>query len=94
MRTLFSKEYLYWLEINAPLTHARLKYLRELQIFLHGRVYSLGFQYAGMSAFGRLAQDTVEMIRRTDEQIKEIYIIVIYPYINRAPRTNRVCTCK
>ena len=63
-----------------PLTHSGLKYLKELGTFLHDRVYSIGFHCAGESVFERLPQDTIEMIRRTDEQIKEIYnnYIVLY----------------
>ena len=80
MPTFFPREYLYWLETNAPLTYSGLIFLKELGTFLHDRVYSLGLRYVGETVFERLSQDTITLVRRIVEQIIEIYnnYIVLY----------------
>ena len=62
------------------MTYARLKFLKELETCLHDRAYSLGFRYIGEIEFERLPKDTITLVRRIDEQIKEIYnnYIVLY----------------
>ena len=55
------------------MTYSRLKFLKELETFLHDRLYSLGYRYVGEIEFERLPHDTITIIRRIDEQIKDIY---------------------
>ena len=73
MPIFFPFEYLRWLGTNAPLTYSRLMFLKELETFLHDRVYSLGFRYVGDVEFERLSHDTIILVRRIDEHILDIY---------------------